>query len=340
MPIGLETQGCSILVFSILQATYQGELFPNQSEIPKDPLDWPRYYRLELTNQGFLRALHGEVLTNVTQAARSSEAARNLYDTIKDEIKNYGEQVKAAKFAEAEAREKGDAYYPQAIPEARRLPSLPENDQDIGSLVVKEPYTPVIYSMSIDYQASTRIVLNSSSGQITPGETPVTIFRFNPFGYEDLGQTSAEESFLLPQYEHEGYLFIGLKDVRPLQTISLLFQMISGSGDVNLTTPEITWSYLAENKWVSFSKAEILKDKTGGLQDTGIIQFQLPAIATKNNTVLPSGLYWIRAEAKTSIAAVPHILDIKAGAVCLTYLNQNNDRNIWKRLYLRTVLPN
>ncbi len=338
VPIGRGAQGLFNKSWSYQEfskQTYQGELFPGQPELPKDPLEWPRYYQLLLTTQGFLRNVHGQVLAAVTDAARRSEVARNLYDTIKDEINNYEEQVKAAKLAEAEAREKGDAYYPQAIREARRLPSLPENDQEMGSLVVKDPYTPVIHSMSIDYQASTQMELTTASGRLWSGETPIRVFRFNPFGSETLEKADVEEKvFLLPQYEHEGYLLIGLKDVAPLQTVSLLFQMISGSGDVNLTAPEITWSYLAENKWVPFSAAEILKDKTGGLQDTGIIQFQIPATATSENTVLPSGLYWIRAEAAENIGAVPNILAIEAGAVCLTYRNNNNDPE-----HLATPLP-
>lgn len=310
--------------------TYQGELF-GRREIPRDPLEWPRYYRLELANQGFLQGFYDEVLAVVTQAARRNESARNIYETIKQEIKDYEEQVKAAKAAEAEAREKGDAYYPQPIPEPRRLPVLPENDADIGGLVVNEPYTPVIHSMSIDYQATARIELLASSPTERYGENPVRIFRFNPFGYEELAKPGTTASgcitdgFLLPRYEAEGYLFIGIKDLAPPQTVSLLFQMVSGSGDANLAVPEVTWSYLSENKWVPFTEAEILKDKTYGLQDTGIIQFQIPAAATGGNTVLPPGFHWIRAEARENVAAFPNILDIRAGAVCLTYRNRDND---------------
>ena len=324
---GLFNKSWSYRDFS--KQTYQGDSFLKQPELPKDPLEWPRYYRLELANQGFLRKTHEEVLAAVTQAARRSEAAGNIYDIIKQEIKDYEEQVKAAKSAEAEAREKGDAYYQQAIPEPRPLPSLPENDHDIGGLTVNEPYTPVIKSMSIDYAASARLDLKTD--RVSPEEPPVQIFRFNPFGYKELGMT---DKYLLPQYEQDGYLFIGIKDLAPSQTVSLLFQMISGSGDVNWNTPEITWSYLSDNQWIAFTEAEILKDKTGGLQDTGIIQFQIPAAATNDNTVLTPNLYWIRAAAEENITAVPHILDIKAGAVCLTYLNRNNDPE-----HLTTPLP-
>lgn len=317
---GLFNKAWSYRDFS--KQTYQGDSFLEQPELPKDPLEWPRYYRLELANQGFLRKAYEEVLANVTQAARRSEAAGNIYDIIKQEIKDYEEQVKAAKVAEAEAREKGDAYYQPAIPEPRALPSWPENDRDIGSLTVNEPYTPVIKSMRIDYVASARLNLTQARNSVSPDEMPVQLFRFNPFGYKKLEMT---DNFLLPQYEHEGYLFIGVRDLAPPQNLSLLFQMISGSGDVHLNTPEITWSYLSNNQWIAFTEAEILKDKTSGLQDTGIIQFQIPEAATNANTVLPPNLYWIRAAAKENITAVPHILDVKAGAVCVTYLNRNND---------------
>src|SRR5690606_30139129 len=131
-----------------------------------------------------------------------------------------------------------------------------ENDADIGDLVVNEPYMPVIHSMSIDYQATARIELLASSPTERYGENPVRIFRFNPFGYEELAKPGTTASgcitdgFLLPRYEAEGYLFIGINDLAPPQTDSLLFQMVSGSGDANLAVPEVTCSYLSANKWM------------------------------------------------------------------------------------------
>ncbi len=305
--------------------TYQGPLFTRDQVPPKDPLDWPRYYELLLTNQGFLKDFYPELVSNSSQAARNLDTAQNDFEAVKREIESRAEQIKAAKQAQAEAMENQISYYLPVIPEARELPALPENDRDISNLTLNEPYTPVLHSISVDYTASTSIVLNNEAGNRVNAGIPIRIFRFNPFGFEKIGQVGNEDDFLLPQYDHDGYLMIGLKNLEPLQTVSLLFQMVSGSGDVSLATPEVTWSYLADNKWLPFKQSEILKDRTFGLQDTGIIRFSIPAAASTNNTILPGNYLWIRAEAPENIKAVPDILDIRAQTVCLTYMNRNND---------------
>lgn len=306
--------------------TYQGKLFSGVDQaLPKDPLEWSRYYELDLFNQGFMKDFYPELVNISGQASRNLEAAQNDYDAVKQEIKSRREQIKAAKLAKVESSENKANYYIPIIPEARELPALPENARDISNLVLNPPYTPVIQSLTVDYGASAKFMLNPDANSIDTTGTPVRFFRFNPFGYEEMGKAEDEDDFLLPQYDDEGYLMIGIKNLEPLQNVSLLFQMVSGSGDANLSTPEIQWSYLANNKWLPFKQSEILKDRTFGLQDTGIIRFSIPASATTGNTLMPGNRYWIRAEAPENITAAPDILDIRARAVCLTYLNQDND---------------
>jgi hypothetical protein len=307
--------------------TYQRNSFTVDRDIPRDPLDWPRYYKLELSNQGFMKDLYQELMDEAGRVSSRITAARNTYDIVKQEIKDREEQIKAARVAEAEARANKGVFNPPLIPEARELPQLPENDKDRNALALNAPYTPVIRSIVIDYTASAKILLDSELRETVLNEIPVQLYRFHPFGYEELGASGTQDDFLLPQYDQDGYLLIGLRNLAPLQTVSLLFQMVSGSGDVNLEAPEIAWSYLASNQWIPFKQSEILKDTTSGLQDTGIIQFSIPAGATTTNTVLPGSLCWIRAAAQSNIAAVPDMLDIRAGSICAIYRNQNNDPN-------------
>jgi hypothetical protein len=305
--------------------TYQRSPFSADRDIPRDPLDWPRYYKLELSNQGFMKDLYRELVEEAGRVSNRIITAQNTYNVIKQEIKAREEQVKAARLTEAEARENKEPFSPPVIPEARELPQLPENDKDRSGLTLNPPFTPVIRSMSIDYTASARMLLEPVSGISFFNQVPVQFFRFHPFGYEEIGESDTPDDFLLPQYDQAGYLFIGIGNLAPLQSVSLLFQMVSGSGDANLETPEITWSYLAGNRWIPFKPSEILKDNTFGLQDTGIIQFSIPAEATTVNTVLPGNRCWIRAAAQSNIGAVPDVLDIRAGSIDATYRNQNND---------------
>jgi hypothetical protein len=302
--------------------SYQGALFTADQELPKNPLEWPRYYRLELSNQGFWSDYYAKLCSAQVEAASNAEVAQNNYDIIKQEIRTYTEQVKAAKLAEAEARVSGDEYYQPVLAKPRALPTLPENDRDIGALTLNAPYTPEVQTLSIDYTASAQLLFGIAADA---NRINISFFRCHPFGSETVAQSDSAGVYLLPRYDRTGYLMIGIAKLTPGQTVSLLFQMVSGSGDASLTAPELTWSYLADNQWVAFETNEILKDETYGLQNTGIIRFTIPTAATTNNTVLPGDCCWIRAAAVANLAALPDILDLRAQAVCVTYVNQDND---------------
>lgn len=314
--------GSKWLFNDLSEQTYQGALFTSNQELPKDPLEWPRYFKLELSNQGFLQDYYAELFSKQVQAASNNEVAQNNYDIIKQEIRTYEEQVKAAKLAEAEARANDEEYYQPVIAKPRALPTLLENDSDIGQQTLNAPYTPEIQSLNIDYTASAQLLFGTATDS---NNINISFLRFHPFGYDTVEQSDTVDIYLLPQYDQTGYLMIGIENITPGQTVSLLFQMVSGSGDASLAAPEITWSYLADNQWVDFKDSEILKDQTYGLQNTGIIRFTIPESATINNTMLPGTRCWLRAAVAENLDAIPDILDIRAQAVCVTYVNQGND---------------
>ena len=203
-------------------------------------------------------------------------------------------------------------------------------NNNIRSLTVYPPYTPQIKSISLNYTASVEIDLNNSpnSGK---KPNPHQIWQIHPFGYEEI-HTLPENSldnqdkyyYLLPQYPEQGALYIGIRDLQPPQILSVLFQMVAGSGDIELAQPQIDWSYLSGAYWRDFEPKEILADSTNNLVDTGIIRFQIPAQATQEHQLLPSGLYWLRATVTENPTAIPDILAIKTQAVSATYVNQGN----------------
>ncbi|MEM9903560.1 MAG: baseplate J/gp47 family protein [Cyanobacteria bacterium P01_D01_bin.44] len=198
----------------------------------------------------------------------------------------------------------------------------------IQELSVYPPYTPKIKGVTLDYQASAEINLRAP-----PPTGPVageTIFQLHSFGYVDLRQTAqpgdlASRYYLLPQYDTEGSLFIGLRNVKPPQTLTLLFQLVSGSGNADLTNPTIQWSYLANDRWHRFQPVDVLSDSTHDLMDSGILHLNLPATATHQNHLLPAGLHWLRATVAQQAAAIPDALAIHTQAVAVTFVDQQND---------------
>ncbi|MDZ8082827.1 MAG: hypothetical protein RMX35_27655 [Nostoc sp. DcaGUA01] len=196
---------------------------------------------------------------------------------------------------------------------------------DKKNLTVYPPYTPQVKTISLDYTASAEVDLQASPSNHESSQ----IFHLHPFGYADIQTLNQDNStsnqyYLLPQYEEEASLYIGLCNLQPPQNISILFQMIAGSGNGELTPPQIHWSYLSGNNWREFQDTEILSDTTNGLVDPGIIRLSIPDKATTEHNLLPSGLHWLRATTKENTTAIPDTLDIKTQAVRATFINQGN----------------
>lgn len=196
-------------------------------------------------------------------------------------------------------------------------------------------YDPQLLSVSLDYQASTTIPL-----QTTASYTHQTgaFFHLYPFGYEkiepdsELGVRLLPE--LVPQYaspvntigKDGGEWYIGLRELTPPQTLSLLIQVAEGSADPQIEKPSehLTWSYLKANRWQPFEK-EALSDGTNGLLQSGLVRLSVPRDATTDNTILTAGLHWIRVSAQTSIDAICRLVGIHTQAACVKFHDQAND---------------
>src|SRR5262249_6811590 len=142
----------------------------------------------------------------------------------------------------------------------------------------------------VDYTSSIEVVLKDY--QATLGTD--SILHIHPFGSADVQPEPGTSNYsFLPQYDYEGELYIGVADLRPPQTISVLFQMAEGSADPDLDPPPIEWSCLSNNRWINLDNGNILQDATRGLTNSGIIEFSLPLV--EPNSLLSPSLYWIRA---------------------------------------------
>jgi len=165
-----------------------------------------------------------------------------------------------------------------------------------------EPYTPTIQSLYVSYSASTIHNL-LETGKIGFDKRETQLFHLYPFG-EGEQHAYLEDSttlFLLPQFiapatnESFAEFYIGLQNLEGKQSVNILFQIMEGSSDPLIDKPKkhVHWYYLAKNKWIAFKDQDIT-DTTRQIVQSGIISFIIPADATTNNTILPSGYLWIK----------------------------------------------
>jgi hypothetical protein len=213
-------------------------------------------------------------------------------------------------------------------------------DDDIA--LPHEPYTPTIQEISLSYTAESDEV-NTASTDATDFSNPdIQFFHVAYFGQmREGGYQRDQVSFLtdksvplLPAYENEGELLIGLSNLSPGDSVSVLFEVAEGSADPDLAQEDITWSVLCDNYWMELDTENVVLDTTNQLLTSGIIKFVIPAEATTTNTILPTDLIWLRASVAQNVTAVSQLIQVAANAVEVQFTDQGNDPT-----HLDTALP-
>lgn len=215
-----------------------------------------------------------------------------------------------------------ELYTKRVVAAAGTTPALPN-----------APYTPTIESLSLSYTATSgklELAANVATGL---SDDRLAFFQIAPFGQRrdhsylrhQLSFLTAKSVPLLPEQPFEGELYLGFSGIEPGRNLSLLFQLAEGSGEPDLDKPAVEWGILSDNQWRDLTAEELISDATNGLLCSGVIQFKLPEVATRCNTLLPSGHYWLRAAVTKNSAALCRVLDVQPNAVLAIFKDQGND---------------
>ena len=171
----------------------------------------------------------------------------------------------------------------------------------------KEPYTPTIKRISIDYEAIAEM-------------NDIDLVHLYPFEQTSKFENLETSPTLLPTFTDEGTLFIGLKDLRPGANLNLLLQLAEATADSERNRAVINWNYLTGNRWLQLRTGfELIDDQSDGITVSGIVQFSIPEdISDKGNTIMPEGVFWIKASAPENTAAISEVIGIHAQAALST----------------------
>jgi hypothetical protein len=179
----------------------------------------------------------------------------------------------------------------------------------MGVVIPNLPWTPTITGMSLDYEA-------------VADERSISLIHLYPFtGTYEAMQIRLHPP-LFPKYCDEGTLFVGLSGLVPGNQVNFLFQLAEATANSESNAATVYYSYLAGNQWLPLRPGyEVLNDYTEGLTRTGILELALPANMTSNNTVMPGGLWWIKAAVAQNVEAVAETLVIQTQAISATFVN-------------------
>ncbi|HBC05082.1 MAG TPA: phage baseplate protein, partial [Aequorivita sp.] len=91
------------------------------------------------------------------------------------------------------------------------------------------------------------------------------------------------------------------------------------------SSEKISWSVLSNNSWMELTSDYLLGNTTDNFLKTGIVTITIPREATENNTLLPSGMVWLRAKSPKSFDAVCRFINVHAQVITATFVNNGNE---------------
>ena len=183
------------------------------------------------------------------------------------------------------------------------------------------PYSPQIEQLTLSYTASQSIHFNKPQ----KNKAQDAFFHLHPFGKVRIRPHKGIK--LIPLYEEQGSLYIGIENLQTPQNISLLFQLAEGSGNPDLSIPSPQWHFLSHNQWLPFDRSDILSDTTNNLINTGIMVFKMSNLATQNNQIMPPNYHWLRLSIDKHLLALNQIIAIHAQALSAVLVEQGKDYN-------------
>jgi hypothetical protein len=199
----------------------------------------------------------------------------------------------------------------------------------------KPPVGPTASALSMGYSAGSKLVLNSALPDVYENR-PGKFFHLMPFGTAEQHPylIAGAAVFIFPRFEFvrdnttlssEAEFYIGIAGLAPPQNLSLLFQVADGTANplTEKPKPHIDWSYLCNNRWIAFDNTSV-RDGTDELLNSGIATFAMPRETTNGNTLLQTGLFWIRAAVHEKSDAVCRLQLVAAQATEAVFADKGN----------------
>jgi hypothetical protein len=176
-----------------------------------------------------------------------------------------------------------------------------------AAIIPNEPWTPIIKNSSLDYTATAYI-------------KDVDLIHLYPYQGTYKHEEIELQPTLFPSFCDEGTLYIGLKNLVPGSNLHILFQLAEATADSESEMEEVVWQYLDTNQWKTLRNGfEVLEDATDDLTVSGIVKLSLPENMTKENTILPKEMYWIKASVPLNSRSVSETIGIHLQAIRVTF---------------------
>jgi hypothetical protein len=183
------------------------------------------------------------------------------------------------------------------------------------------PFVPQAKAIAISYAATVRLVLDRPGLRAESDPPGLHLFHIGPFGHSDGNHGIAT---LFSPYEDQGYLYLGLAELDPPQTLTLLFHLLDDAvADLSEDAADrgdagVRWSFLTHQGWRDFEKSALIKDGTLGLTRSGLVKLAIPREAATHCGTLPQDFHWLRASVGRGAESRPYCIGVHTQAATAT----------------------
>lgn len=215
----------------------------------------------------------------------------------------------------------GHAAYPELL--TRALTAQARSKQPLP--LPTAPYTPLLERLRLDYRASTS--LRFAGSVAARNDASERVLHLHPFGLDTVYPSrSAGVQSLLPRFDGDGQLFIGLNELDPSGRLTLWFDLREEAASDPVAvgpggTPGLgglRWSALVEGRWQPLASEQLVGDTTLGLRTRGVVTLELPEGMTRGHPSLPGDCFWLRIATDQPAARFAGLCGVRAHALVAT----------------------
>ena len=161
---------------------------------------------------------------------------------------------------------------------------------------IREPFSPQVNNIQIDYKASTIFVFSDSGRSENDAAERNEFFQISPFGIQKtFSKNLISSKRLFYDFSNEGELVIGLSSQKPFTGLNLLFEILKSENTNYEFSRKIDWYYSSFEGWKKIESDQILYDETFNLMKTGIISFRFPSDFSRSSKILDSEKFYLKA---------------------------------------------
>lgn len=217
----------------------------------------------------------------------------------------------------------GTEQYPSLLVETMQYNA---RHTDAPRPLPRPPFIPLLRSLELSYAAEGLFAAATLFGK--PGAGQPQFYHIHPLGEYQPGQvvTKVRETRilqLLPEFAAEGTLYLGLAQLAPPQQINLLFELAPFGQFMRQYTSaieavdqrsqsKVEWAYLSQDEWQKFVPGtalpdEAVRDESHGLTELHPVYLTLPGTMDLRHSVMPDGLFWLRASVAHGTSAISRV---------------------------------